>query len=40
VAGDSGYYYDNCRRKEPGTAATPELAAELWDHSIAWVDHE
>ena len=38
VAADSGYYYDSCRRKEPATAATPELAAELWDHSIAWVD--
>src|SRR3984957_10568772 len=38
VAADSGYYYDSCRRKEPGAAATPELASELWDHSIAWAD--
>jgi retinol dehydrogenase 12 len=37
VAGESGHYYDSCRRKEPAAAATPELAAELWDHSVAWV---
>jgi retinol dehydrogenase-12 len=38
VAAESGHYYDDCRRKEPGEAATPELAAELWDRSTAWVD--
>jgi NAD(P)-dependent dehydrogenase (short-subunit alcohol dehydrogenase family) len=38
VAADSGHYYDGCRRKEPSAVATPELAAELWDRSIAWVD--
>jgi NAD(P)-dependent dehydrogenase (short-subunit alcohol dehydrogenase family) len=38
VAAESGHYYDNCRRQEPGAAATPRLAAELWDRSIAWVD--
>jgi retinol dehydrogenase 12 len=38
VAGESGHYYDNCRRKEPSPAATPQLARELWDRSIAWVD--
>jgi retinol dehydrogenase 12 len=38
VATDSGYYYDSCHRKEPAATATPELAAELWDHSIAWAD--
>jgi retinol dehydrogenase-12 len=37
VAADSGYYYDSCRRKEPNAAATAELAAELWDHSTAWL---
>jgi retinol dehydrogenase 12 len=40
VAADSGYYYDGCRRKDPSAAATPQLAAELWDRSIAWVDHQ
>jgi retinol dehydrogenase 12 len=38
VAGESGLYYDGCRRTEPGSAATPELAAELWERSVAWVD--
>jgi dehydrogenase/reductase SDR family protein 13 len=37
VAGESGCYYDDCKRKEPSAIATPELAAELWDHSSAWV---
>jgi NAD(P)-dependent dehydrogenase (short-subunit alcohol dehydrogenase family) len=38
VANESGHYYDDCRRKEPSAVATPQLAAELWDRSIAWVD--
>ena len=38
VAAESGHYYDDCRRKEPNPAATPQLAAELWNRSIAWVD--
>ena len=38
VAAESGHYYDDCRRKEPGEAATPQLAAELWDRSIAWIE--
>jgi NAD(P)-dependent dehydrogenase (short-subunit alcohol dehydrogenase family) len=38
LATESGRYYDDCRRKEPGAAATPELAAELWDRSVAWVN--
>jgi dehydrogenase/reductase SDR family protein 13 len=37
VANESGDYYDNARRTNPSQAATPELAAELWDHSTAWV---
>jgi NAD(P)-dependent dehydrogenase (short-subunit alcohol dehydrogenase family) len=37
VAGESGYYYDDARRKEPGTGATPELAADLWNRSTDWV---
>ena len=38
VANHSGHYYDDCRRKEPSVVATPELAAELWDRSITWVN--
>ena len=38
VAAESGHYYDDCRRKEPSPAATPQLAAELWNRSVAWVD--
>jgi dehydrogenase/reductase SDR family protein 13 len=33
VAGESGHYYDDARRKGPSAGATPELAAELWDRS-------
>jgi dehydrogenase/reductase SDR family protein 13 len=38
VANESGHYYDECRRKEPSAVATPQLASELWDRSVAWVD--
>lgn len=38
VAAESGHYYDDCRRREPSPAATQQLAAELWDRSIAWLD--
>jgi NAD(P)-dependent dehydrogenase (short-subunit alcohol dehydrogenase family) len=37
VANESGQYYDNARRSQPSETATPELAAELWDRSRAWV---
>lgn len=37
VAGDSGHYYDDCRRVEPSAVATAELAAELWERSVEWV---
>ena len=37
VAGDSGHYYDNCRRQEPSAVATPKNASELWDRSMDWV---
>jgi retinol dehydrogenase 12 len=33
VAGETGLYYDNCRRTEPSRVATPELAAQLWEYS-------
>jgi len=36
VAGDTGHYYEECRRKEPGTAVTEAAAAELWERSEAW----
>ena len=31
VAGQSGLYYDDCRPRTPGAAATPQLGTELWD---------
>ena len=36
VAGESGRYYDDCRTKEPGAAATATLAEELWRRSSEW----
>ena len=36
AAGESGRYYDDCRPKEPGAAATAALAAELWRRSSEW----
>jgi NAD(P)-dependent dehydrogenase (short-subunit alcohol dehydrogenase family) len=33
VAGETGLYYDKCRRTEPSQVATPELAARLWGYS-------
>jgi retinol dehydrogenase 12 len=36
VVGESGRYYDDCRPKEPGAAATAGLAAELWRRSREW----
>ena len=38
VADDTGRYYTDCAVKEPNSAATPELAAELWRRSEEWVD--
>jgi len=38
VAGDTGLYYDSCRRKDPSRHATPEAGAELWQRSEAWVN--
>jgi NAD(P)-dependent dehydrogenase (short-subunit alcohol dehydrogenase family) len=37
LAGESGHYYEECRRKQPSRVATPELAAELWARSVEWV---
>jgi NAD(P)-dependent dehydrogenase (short-subunit alcohol dehydrogenase family) len=36
VAGESGCYYEDCRRKDPSGVATPELAAELWERTAEW----
>jgi dehydrogenase/reductase SDR family protein 13 len=37
AARESGLYYDSSRVKKPSPVATPELAAELWERSEAWV---
>ncbi len=37
LAGVSGRYYDNCAEREPSQVATPDLAAQLWQHSEAWI---
>ena len=37
AAGESGLYYDAATPKRPSPVATPELAAELWRRSEAWV---
>ncbi len=36
LASESGHYYEDCRRKQPSDVATPKLAAELWERSVAW----
>lgn len=35
---ETGLYYDESKTKKPSSAATPELAAELWERSEAWVN--
>ena len=37
VAGDTGLYSDDCRRKQPSAVAAAPLAGELWERSEAWV---
>ena len=37
AAQETGLYYDNSKVKTPSKLATPELAAELWERSEAWV---
>jgi NAD(P)-dependent dehydrogenase (short-subunit alcohol dehydrogenase family) len=37
IESTSGAYYDACQPKDPSSAATPELAAELWRRSEQWV---
>ncbi|HJS95383.1 MAG TPA: SDR family NAD(P)-dependent oxidoreductase [Solirubrobacteraceae bacterium] len=36
VVDQSGRYYDDCRPRKPGAAATAGLAAELWRRSSEW----
>jgi NAD(P)-dependent dehydrogenase (short-subunit alcohol dehydrogenase family) len=36
VVNDSGRYYVDSRPTQPSAVATPELAAALWSHSVAW----
>ena len=36
LAAETGGYYEDCAAKAPGSAATPQLAAELWQHSEQW----
>jgi retinol dehydrogenase-12 len=40
VQADSGLYYDKCEAHEPSKVATPELADELWRHSVEWTGAE
>ncbi len=37
VESHTGRYYDDQREKAPSKVVTPELAAELWQRSEAWV---
>lgn len=37
VASETGLYYEKSAPKRPNPVATPELAAELWERSEAWV---
>jgi retinol dehydrogenase 12 len=37
LVADTGHFYSSCARKAPSEAATPSLAAELWERSEAWV---
>jgi retinol dehydrogenase 12 len=36
VESDTGLYYDDSARQEVSPVATPELAAQLWKHSVEW----
>ncbi len=38
VAGQTGRYYDAEREKAPSPVVTPELAAELWERSVGWIN--
>jgi retinol dehydrogenase 12 len=36
LARRSGRYYEDCAERAPSALATPELAAQLWERSVAW----
>ena len=36
LAEHSGRYYEDCAERAPSAVATPELAAQLWERSVAW----
>ena len=36
VARTSGRYYHECTERRPSRVATPELARQLWEQSVAW----
>lgn len=38
IADETGLYYQDCRRREPGKAVSAALAAELWERSAGWTD--
>jgi retinol dehydrogenase-12 len=40
IANESGLFYDKCAQRAPSPVATPELAADLWQHSTAWTSDE
>jgi dehydrogenase/reductase SDR family protein 13 len=37
LAGESGRYYEDVQEQQPGAAATPELARQLWERTEAWL---
>jgi len=37
AGGQTGLYYEKAKPKEPSPVVTPELAAELWDRTEAWI---
>jgi NAD(P)-dependent dehydrogenase (short-subunit alcohol dehydrogenase family) len=37
LAADTGLYYDDCRPRTPGAAATPGRATELWQRTEGWL---
>ncbi|HEY2129983.1 MAG TPA: SDR family oxidoreductase [Streptosporangiaceae bacterium] len=36
IAAASGRYYQDCQEREPSPVASADLAAELWQRSVAW----
>jgi NAD(P)-dependent dehydrogenase (short-subunit alcohol dehydrogenase family) len=37
VSGETGLYYEDCRRAQPSRVVTPTLAGELWERTVQWV---